>query len=70
MKPHRLRVAFASACLAASFAFPAEPASAQSASESELARRLDQLAAELAGVKAELAQLQRERAAAAAQAMT
>jgi hypothetical protein len=41
-------------------------ASAQSASEVELARRLDQLAAELAKVKAELAQLQQQRAAAPA----
>ena len=43
-------------------------ASAQSASEVELARRLDQLAAELAKVKAELAQLQQQRAAAPATA--
>ena len=60
MKTHRLRAA--AACVAVSAAFLAAPASAQSASEVELARRLDQLAAELASVKAELAKLQRERA--------
>jgi len=60
MKTHRLRAA--AACVAVSAAFVAAPASAQSASEIELARRLDQLAAELASVKAELAKLQRERA--------
>jgi hypothetical protein len=60
---HRLRVA--AACVAASAALLAAPASAQSASEIELARRLDQLAAELASVKAELARMQRERASAA-----
>ena len=60
MKTHRLRAA--AACVAVSAAFLAAPASAQSASEIELARRLDQLAAELASVKAELAKLQRERA--------
>ena len=43
-------------------------ASAQSATEVELARRLDQLAAELAKVRAELAQLQQQRAAAPATA--
>jgi len=43
-------------------------ASAQSATEVELGRRLDQLAAELAKVKAELAQLQQQRAAAPATA--
>ena len=60
MKTHRLRAA--AACVAVSAAFLAAPASAQSASEIELARRLDELAAELASVKAELAKLQRERA--------
>ncbi|HUP08941.1 MAG TPA: hypothetical protein VMU47_17405, partial [Caldimonas sp.] len=39
-------------------------AAAQTPTEAELARRLDQLAAELAAVKAQLAALQRERAAA------
>jgi hypothetical protein len=39
-------------------------AQAQSASETELARRLDQLAAELAAVKAQLAQMQQPRAVA------
>ncbi len=64
MTSHRLRASAASACIAASLALAAGPALAQSASESELARRLDQLAAELAGVKAELARLQSARAAA------
>src|SRR5256885_3822959 len=41
----------------------ANTAFAQSAGEAELARRLDQLAAELAAVKAQLAQLQQQRAA-------
>jgi len=63
MKFHRLRAA--AACVAASAALLAAPARAQSASEIELARRLDQLAAELASVKAELARMQRERASAA-----
>jgi hypothetical protein len=63
MKLHRLRAA--TACVAASAALLATPASAQSATEAELARRLDQLAAELASVKSELAQLKRERATAA-----
>ena len=56
------------ACAIAGLAIAAAPASAQSASEVELARRLDQLAAELADVKAELARLQRERAQAPAAA--
>jgi hypothetical protein len=63
MTSPRLRAATATACIAASLALSAGPALAQSASESALARRLDQLAAELADVKAELARLQRERAA-------
>ena len=68
MTSHRLRSATAGACIAASLALATGAASAQSASESELARRLDQLAAELANVKAELARLQSERAAAPATA--
>ncbi|HSC63629.1 MAG TPA: hypothetical protein VLD35_08360, partial [Caldimonas sp.] len=65
-----LRPALAGACLAASLLLPAGGTRAQSASasESELARRLDQLAAELASVKAELARLQSERVAAPATA--
>jgi hypothetical protein len=51
--------------LAVSLALAGASASAQSAIESELARKLDQLAAELAVVKAQLAQIQSERAAAA-----
>jgi len=49
--------------LALSLAFIASAASAQTATETELARKLDQLAAELAAVKAQLAQIQKERAA-------
>jgi hypothetical protein len=49
--------------LALSLAFVGSAASAQTATETELARRLDQLAAELAAVKAQLAQIQKERAA-------
>jgi len=45
-------------------ALAAGAASAQTATEAELARKLDQLAAELAAVKAQLAQIQKERAAA------
>ena len=53
------------ASLAACFTFVAGSAFAQPASETELARRLDQLAAELAAVKAQLAEIQQQRAAAA-----
>lgn len=49
--------------LAASLALAASGAFAQTANEIELARRLDQLAAELANVKAQLAQLQRQPSA-------
>ena len=54
--------------VAASLALAASAAFAQSATEAELARRLDLLAAELANVKAQLIQLQQQRAAAAPQA--
>jgi len=67
MHLHRPRTAAAVAITI--IALVAPPADAQSASEVELARRLDQLAAELASVKAELARLQRERAPAAAPAV-
>lgn len=50
--------------LALSLALVASAASAQTATETELARKLDQFAAELAAVKAQLAQIQKERAAA------
>ncbi len=66
MGSHCQRTVVASACIAASLIVAALPASAQSASEAELARRLDQLAAELASVKAELARLQAERGASTA----
>ena len=61
----RPTAALAATALAASLVFAAGDASAQSASETELARRLDQLASELAKVKAELAQLQQQRATSA-----
>ena len=51
--------------LAASIALAANSAFAQTATEAELARKLDQLAAELAAVKAQLAQIQQQRQAAA-----
>ena len=53
--------------LAASLALATGGALAQTANETELARRLDQLAAELAAVKAQLAQMQQKQAAAPAQ---
>ena len=49
--------------LAAAVALIAAPAFAQSATEAELARKLDALAAELASVKAQLQQMQQQRAA-------
>jgi hypothetical protein len=64
---HRLRAAIACTAVAAGLAFASGSAAAQSPSESEVVRRLDQLTAELASVKAELAQLRRERAATPAQ---
>jgi len=66
---HRNRhfAALSGLLVAASLA-AADPAAAQSATEADLARRLDQLAAELARVKAELAQLQQQRSAAPATA--
>jgi len=50
--------------LAATLACAAPPALAQSTAETELSRRLDQLASELAKVKAELATLQQQRSTA------
>ena len=52
--------------VATSLALAACSALAQSATETELARRLDQLAEELATVKAQLVQMQQQRAAAPA----
>ncbi|HEY2927998.1 MAG TPA: hypothetical protein VGJ65_14085, partial [Albitalea sp.] len=49
--------------LAASLLLASSAGFAQSATEAELARKLDQLAAELANVKAQLVQLQQQRAA-------
>jgi hypothetical protein len=54
--------------LAAAIALAAGQACAQTATEAELARKLDQLATELAAVKAQLAQMQQQTAAAAAPA--
>jgi hypothetical protein len=54
------------AVLAASLAFAASGAFAQTATEAELARRLDALAAELANVKAQLAQMQQKQSQAPA----
>ncbi len=65
MNRHRLVAALSGGLVAAGLA---GPVAAQGASESDLARRLDQLAAELAKVKAELAQLQQQRATAPAPA--
>ncbi|HJV62989.1 MAG TPA: hypothetical protein VJ743_18720 [Albitalea sp.] len=59
----RPRPTFARTAIAASLALAAASAFAQSPSEADLARRLDQLATELASVKAQLAQLQQQRAA-------
>ena len=67
MTPQRLRAlpskTMLAASLAACFTFATSSALAQTATETELARRLDQLAAELATVKAQLAQIQQQRAA-------
>ena len=65
---HRLRATAACAAVVAGLAFASGSAAAQSVSESEVVRRLDQLTAELASVKAELAQLRRERGQTPAQA--
>ncbi len=56
------------ALVMAALALASQNALAQSAGEAELARRLDQLAAELASVKAELARMRSEQAAKAASA--
>lgn len=56
--------------LAASIALAAGQACAQTATEAELARKLDHLATELAAVKAQLAQMQKEKAAAPVPAVT
>ncbi len=52
------------ASLAACFTFATGHAFAQTITEAELARKLDQLAAELAAVKAQLTQIQQQRATA------
>ncbi|HEV7914323.1 MAG TPA: porin [Albitalea sp.] len=65
MNSSRLAPALRPTCIAAALVLAAAPAWSQSSTESELARKLDQLAAELANVKAQLADLQRQRATAA-----
>src|SRR5881392_3164802 len=59
----RLRTTPLKTALAAGLVLLSGSAFAQSATEAELARKLDQLAAELANVKAQLSQLQQQRAA-------
>ena len=63
MSMPRLKTLPARTLIAASIALAVGAAHAQSATETDLARRLDQLAAELAAVKAQLAQIQQQRAA-------
>ena len=59
----RLRTTPLKTALGAGLVLLSSAAFAQSATEAELARKLDQLAAELANVKAQLAQLQQQRSA-------
>jgi hypothetical protein len=66
LKPLSLRAWPARTLTAASIALAAGGAPAQSTTEAALAARLDQLASELAAVKAQLAELQQQRAAPAA----
>ena len=66
MSSTRPRALPAKILIAASLALVAGSAFAQTATEAELARRLDQLATELAAVKAQLAQMQQKQAAAPA----
>ena len=66
MNSIRWQGAATSAVMAAGLAFASAPASAQSATQAELAARLDKLAAELAAVKAELARMQQQAGAAPA----
>ncbi|HWI12591.1 MAG TPA: hypothetical protein VNU48_14750 [Burkholderiaceae bacterium] len=61
MNPIRPRRATAQALVAATLALAAVSAFAQSGTQADLARRLDQLAAELADVKAQLARLQQRQ---------
>ena len=69
MTRHRPKAWPARTLIAASIALAAGSAHAQTATETELARKLDQLAAELAVVKAQLAQMQQQRAAPAPPAL-
>ena len=68
MRYLNLRVQPSHTLIAASIALACASASAQSATEAALAAKLDQLAAELAIVKAQLVRLQQQRAASAAPA--
>lgn len=63
MKPHRLSALASKTILGAAVALAASGAFAQTPTEAELARKLDQLAAELATVKAQLAQMQQQQRA-------
>ena len=63
-RPFRIGMLRIAPAAAACLALFSGAALAQSAGEAELARRLDQLAAELAAVKAQLSQLQQQRSAA------
>ena len=67
MTAFRSRALPAKTILAAGLALAAGGAFAQTATEAELARKLDQLAAELAAVKTELAQMRQKQASAPAQ---
>ena len=62
MSMSRLTALPARTLIAASIALAAGAAHAQTAAETELVRRVDQLANELAAVKAQLAQIQQQRA--------
>ena len=64
MKRSRLLAPPLKTVLAASLVLACSAAFAQTATEAELARKLDQLATELAAMKAQLAQIQQQRAAA------
>jgi hypothetical protein len=65
MTARRLRTLPIPIALATALALGVSSAGAQTATEADLARRLDQLATELANVKAQLAQMQQQRAAGA-----
>lgn len=66
MKPRSFVPTLRTTAVAAMLAMAGSVACAQSATEAELARKLDQLASELAKVKAQLAEMQQQRVAAPA----